>query len=193
MASADSPLKGIATLLESLAKLRTERDVTLALVTKPTAGGVTERLVDRLGIGDIVTFVHGLSVEDLAATMGSAEIVCVPSLYEGFSLPTLEAMACGTPLVVSDGGAIPEVVGEPGLCADIVPAGDAEALTAALGALLDDPDRRERMGQAARERARTTFSWEAVARATAKIYEHAIHQARGDRSSRPTVSTQAGI
>ena len=193
MASADSPLKGIATLLESLAKLRTERDVTLTLVTKPTAGGVTERLVDRLGIGDIVTFVHGLSVEDLAATMGSAEIVCVPSLYEGFSLPTLEAMACGTPLVVSDGGAIPEVVGEPGLCADIVPAGDAEALTAALGALLDDPVRRERMGQAARERARTTFSWEAVARATAKIYEHAIHQSRGDRSPRPTVSTQAGI
>ncbi len=177
MASADSPLKGIATLLESMAKLRTDRDVSLTLVAKPTPGGVTERMVDRLGLRDIVSFVHGLSVEDLAATMGSAEIVCVPSLYEGFSLPTLEAMACGTPLVVSDGGAIPEVVGEPGLAADIVPAGDAEALTAALRALIDDPDRRARMGRAARERARTTFSWEAVARATAKVYEHAIHEA----------------
>jgi glycosyltransferase involved in cell wall biosynthesis len=185
MASADSPLKGIATLLESLAKLRTERDVTLTLVTKPTPGGVTEKLVDTLGIGDIVSFVNGLSVEDLAATMGSAEIVCVPSLYEGFSLPTLEAMACGTPLVVSNGGAIPEVVGEPGLCADIVPAGDAEALTTALRDLLDDPERRARMGRAARERARTEFSWEAVARATAKVYEHAIHEAR---TSAPTTA-----
>lgn len=185
MASADSPLKGIATLLESLAKLRTERDVTLTLVTKPTPGGVTEKLVDTLGIGDIVSFVNGLSVEDLAAKMGSAEIVCVPSLYEGFSLPTLEAMACGTPLVVSNGGAIPEVVGEPGLCADIVPAGDAEALTTALRDLLDDPERRARMGRAARERARTEFSWEAVARATAKVYEHAIHEAR---TSAPTTA-----
>jgi len=181
MASADSPLKGIKTLLESVAKLRTERDVTLTLVSKPTPGGVTERLVDRLGLADVVSFVHGLSVEELAATMGSAEIVCVPSLYEGFSLPTLEAMACGTPLVVSDGGAIPEVVGAPGVCADIVPAGDAEALTAALRALLDDPERRARMGRAARERARTEFSWEAVARATAAVYEHAIHEARAGR------------
>ena len=181
MASADSPLKGIKTLLESVAKLRTERDVTLTLVSKPTPGGVTERLVDRLGLADVVSFVHGLSVEELAATMGSAEIVCVPSLYEGFSLPTLEAMACGTPLVVSDGGAIPEVVGEPGVCADIVPAGDAEALTAALRSLLDDPERRARMGRAARERARTEFSWEAVARATAAVYEHAIHEARAGR------------
>lgn len=188
MASADSPLKGIKTLLESVAKLRTERDVTLTLVSKPTPGGVTERLVERLGLGDTVSFVHGLSVEDLAATMGSAEIVCVPSLYEGFSLPTLEAMACGTPLVVSDGGAIPEVVGPPGLCADIVPAGDAEALTAALRALLDDPQRRARMGRAARERARTEFSWEAVARATAKVYEHAIHEARGARAATPAAT-----
>jgi len=178
MASADSPLKGISTLLESLAKLRTDRDVTLTLVTRPTPGGVTERLVERLGIGDIVHVVNGLSVEDLAATMGSAEIVCVPSLYEGFSLPTLEAMACGTPLVVSNGGAIPEVVGAPGVCADIVPAGDAEALTAALRALLDDPDRRARMGAAARARARSEFSWETVARATARIYEHVVHESR---------------
>lgn len=87
-------------------------------------------------------------------------------------------MACGTPLVVSNGGAIPEVVGAPGVCADIVPAGDAEALTAALRALLDDPDRRARMGAAARARARSEFSWETVARATARIYEHVVHESR---------------
>ncbi|MEO5711067.1 MAG: glycosyltransferase family 4 protein, partial [Nocardioidaceae bacterium] len=98
MASADTPMKGIATLLEAFAKLRTERDVQLLLVTRPKPGGQTERIVDRLGIGDAVSFVHGITDEELAATVGSAEIACVPSLYEGFSLPTAEAMACATPL-----------------------------------------------------------------------------------------------
>ena len=172
-ASADTPLKGTATLLEALAKLRTERDVHLLVVSRPTRGGPTERLVADLGLGDCVTFLHGLSTERLAEVMGSAEVVCVPSLYEGFSLPTLEAMSCGTPLVVSDAGAIPEVVGEPGLCADVVPAGDAEALTSALRDLLADPRRRERMGRAGRERATTAFTWEAVARGTVAVYERA--------------------
>jgi glycosyltransferase involved in cell wall biosynthesis len=102
----------------------------------------------------------------------------VPSLYEGFSLPTLEAMSCGTPLVVTDAGAIPEVVGEPGLCADVVPAGDADALSAALRELLDDPDRRDRMGAAGRERAVTAFSWEAVARGTVAVYQRAVEEHR---------------
>ncbi len=174
MASADTPLKGTATLLEALAKLRTERDVHLVVVARPTAGGPTERLVADLGLADSVTFVHGLSTERLAELMGSAQVACVPSLYEGFSLPTLEAMSCGTPLVVSDAGAIPEVVGEPGQCADVVPAGDVDALTTALRDLLDDPQRRERMGAAGRRRAVTAFSWEAVARGTVAVYERAI-------------------
>ena len=107
MASADAPMKGIATLLESFAKLRTERDVELILVTKPQAGGRTERLIDKLAIGDSVRFAHGLSEAELVSLMGSAEVACVPSLYEGFSLPTAELMACATPLVVSRAGAIP--------------------------------------------------------------------------------------
>jgi glycosyltransferase involved in cell wall biosynthesis len=178
MASADTPLKGTGTLLEALAKLRTERDVQLVLVARPTPGGPTERLVAELGLTDVVRFVHGLSTDELAELMGSAEVACVPSLYEGFSLPTLEAMSCGTPLVVTDAGAIPEVVGEPGLCADVVPAGDAEALAGALRALLDDPERRARMGAAGRTRAVTAFSWEAVARGTVAVYERAVEERR---------------
>lgn len=177
MASADTPLKGTGTLLEALAKLRTEREVHLVLVAKPIAGGATERLVADLGLTGSVSLVHGLTTERLAEVMGSAEVACVPSLYEGFSLPTLEAMSCGTPLVVSDAGAIPEVVGPPGLCADVVPAGDVDALTIALRDLLADPDRRERMGAAGRERAVTAFSWEAVARGTAAVYERAAESA----------------
>jgi len=174
MASADAPMKGIATLLEAFAKLRTERtDLELLLVTKPNRGGQTERLLDELGIRDHVRFVHGIGEEELVALMGSAEVACVPSLYEGFSLPTAELMATATPLVVSRAGAIPEVVGPDGLCADLVEPGDAEGLRSAIAALLDDPDRRERYGAAGRRRVEELFSWRAVAAATAAAYDEA--------------------
>ena len=88
----------------------------------------------------------------------------MPSLYEGFSLPTAELMACATPLVVSRAGAIPEVVGEDGECADLVEPGDVGELTHAIEALLDDPERRARMGAAGRRRVLEHFSWRAVAR-----------------------------
>ncbi len=174
MASADAPMKGIATLLEAFAKLRTERDVELVLISKPQPGGRTERLIEDLAIGNAVRFVHSISDEELVTIMGSAELACVPSLYEGFSLPTAELMSCETPLVVSRAGAIPEVVGPDGLCADLVPPGDVGALFAALSALLDDPDRRARMGRAGRARALELFSWHAVAVKVAKAYEETI-------------------
>jgi glycosyltransferase involved in cell wall biosynthesis len=174
MASADAPMKGIATLLEAFAKLRTERDVELVLVSKPQPGGRTEQMIDRLGIDDSVRFVHGISDAELVELMGSAEVACVPSLYEGFSLPTAELMACATPLVVSRAGAIPEVVGEDGQCADLVTPGDVGQLEQALERMLDDPERRERMGAAGRRRVQELFSWRAVAAATAAAYEEVI-------------------
>jgi glycosyltransferase involved in cell wall biosynthesis len=174
MASADAPMKGIATLLEAFAKLRTERDVELILVTKPQPGGRTERLIDKLAIGDSVRFAHGLSDADLVTLMGSAEVACVPSLYEGFSLPTAELMACATPLVVSRAGAIPEVVGPDGLCADLVTPGDVGELKLALEGMLDDPERREQMGAAGRQRVQDLFSWRAVAKQVARAYEEVI-------------------
>ena len=181
MASADAPVKGIATLLEAFAKLRTERDLELYLVTRPRPGGRTARLVSKLGIEGHVHFVHGVSDEELVALMGSAEVACVPSLYEGFSLPTAELMACGTPLVVSRAGAIPEVVGEDGGCADLVGPGDVGELTQAVAALLDDPDRRTAMGAAARRRALECFSWRAAAVATAAAYDRVVADHRSPR------------
>lgn len=178
MASADTPLKGIGTLLESVAKLRTEREVELVLVARPTPGGPTERLIEELAIGDAVRTVSGLGDEELAALLGSAEIACVPSLYEGFSLPTVEAMACATPLVASRAGAIPEVVGPDGESADLVEPGDAEALARALGALFDAPERRRRLGESGRQRALRRYSWESVAAATVDCYTEAIETMR---------------
>ena len=180
MASADAPMKGISTLLEAFAKLRTERDLELLLVTKPQPGGRTERLVEKLAIGDSVRFVNGISQTDLVAVMGSAELACVPSLYEGFSLPTAELMACETPLVVSRAGAIPEVVGPDGLCADLVEPGNVDELKNAIEKLLDDPERRLRMGKAGRERVLEKFSWHAVAVATAAAYAEVIQEENTD-------------
>jgi glycosyltransferase involved in cell wall biosynthesis len=174
MASADAPLKGVATLLEAYAKLRTERpELELVLVTRPTPGGRTDQLLDALGVREHVRFVHGLSDAELVGLMGSAEIACVPSLYEGFSLPTAELMATGTPLVASRAGAIPEVVGPDGLCADLVTPGDVGELAARLAALLDDPARRSRYGAAGRRRVEELFSWRAAAAATATAYDEA--------------------
>lgn len=182
MASADAPLKGISVLLEAFAKLVVERDLELVLVTKPKEGGVTEKLIDKLSIADRVSFASGLTDDELVALMGSAELACVPSLYEGFSLPTAELMACETPLVVSRAGAIPEVVGPDGLCADVVEPGDVGALTAALAGLLDDPERRATMGAAGRRRVKELFSWSAVAVSTAAVLEDVIAEYQAEKA-----------
>lgn len=172
MCSADVPLKGLSVLLHALATL--PDSAALTVVSKPEPGGRTEKLVAELGIGHRVTFVSGLSDDALAELLASAEVACVPSLYEGFSLPAVEAMASGTPLVASDAGALPEVVGRDGACGVLVPPADPAVLAAALQALLESPERRAAMGVAARERARTRFSWTATARATAEVYRRAI-------------------
>lgn len=171
VASADAPLKGVPTLLEAVAKLRTERDVELVLVSKLAPGGVAAKLIDELAIGDVVRTVSGIDDAELAALLASAQVAAVPSLYEGFSLPAVEAMACGTPLVASRAGAIPEVVGDGGV---LVPAGDAQQLAVEIAALLDEPDRARRLGERARARVMERFSWAAVASRTADVYAQAI-------------------
>jgi glycosyltransferase involved in cell wall biosynthesis len=174
IASADTPLKGVSTLLHAVAKLRTSRDLELRLVAKVEPNGPTEKLIAELGISDIVHISNGLTDAELAALFASAAVACIPSLYEGFSLPAVEAMASGTPIVASRVGALPEVLGTDGACAELVPAADVDALTHALGALLDSPEKRRRLGIAGRVRAVNVFSWEAVAAQTVRVYERAI-------------------
>lgn len=180
IASADRPLKGIVHLLDAMAKLRTEHDVELQLVSNLEPGGPTERRIAELGLGDAVNVVSGISDEELAALMSSAEICCVPSLYEGFSLPTVEAMSCGTPVVASRAGALPEVVGVgpdgTSECALLVEPGDAEALATALRTLLESPEQRARLGAAGRRRALDRYSWTSVAEATTAVYAETINR-----------------
>jgi glycosyltransferase involved in cell wall biosynthesis len=174
VASADHPLKGIAHLLDAVAKLRADRDVELALVCPLRPGGPTERRIESLGIGDVVTIHSGLSDEDMAALLGSAQVMCVPSLYEGFSLPTVEAMACGTPVVASRAGALPEVVGPDGECALLVEPGEVEPLVAALARVLDSTELAGRLGASGRQRVLERFSWRSVAEATVQAYREAM-------------------
>jgi MMP alpha-(1->4)-mannosyltransferase len=171
VASADSPLKGIPTLLRAFAKLATERDTVLTVVGKPAQGGPTEKLIGELALGDQVRFITGISDDDLAELMASSEVAVVPSLYEGFSLPAVEHMASGTSLVASRTGALPEVVGD---AARLVRPGDPEELAAAIALLQDSPAERERLKAAALERVRKRFAWSAVARATVAEYRRAI-------------------
>ncbi len=184
VASADSPMKGVAVLLHAVAKLATERDVRLTVVSRPTPGGPTERLAGELALGERVRFVHGISDDQLASLLASAEIAVVPSLYEGFSLPAVEHMATGTPLIVSRTGALPEVAGD---AAVQVPPGDAEALAAALRGLHDSPQRRGQLGEAAWRRVQERFAWPAVAKATQGRYAVAVaqHAAANTAASRP--------
>jgi glycosyltransferase involved in cell wall biosynthesis len=174
IASADVPLKGISHLLHAVARLRVERNLDVQLVSKLEPNGPTEKLIAELGISDIVHSSSGLSDEELAALLASAEVACIPSLYEGFSLPAVESMASGTPIVASRAGALPEVVGADGECARLVTPADVDELTSVLGELLDSPAQRHRLGAAGRRRALEVFSWESVAAQTVSVYEKAM-------------------
>jgi glycosyltransferase involved in cell wall biosynthesis len=177
VASAESPVKGLPVLLRAVAKVATERDVRLTVVGKVAAGGPTERLIAELSLAGRVRFTAGISDDELAGLLASAELAVVPSLYEGFSLPAVEHLASGTPLVASRAGAVPEVTGD---AAELVTPGDPEELAAALRRLHDSPRERERLSQAAWRRVQERFAWPAVAQATAERYHQAIAARRGE-------------
>ena len=169
-ASADVPLKGLRYLLDAYATLRATRpDVRLTVIGRLRAGATSD-LIDRLGLRAHVAFVHDLPQERLAETFARATICVTPSLYEGFGLPAAEAMACGTPVVVTDGGALPEVVGDAGV---VVPRADAAALAHAIAALLDDPAARARASAAGLARVERLFCWDRFAAAYEPILREA--------------------
>jgi glycosyltransferase involved in cell wall biosynthesis len=169
--SSDVPMKGLVPLLEAIAKLRAEREIDLVVIGQPKAKGRVAATIERLGLTDIVTTISGVSDEELARLYGEAEVAIVPSLYEGFSLPAIEAMSCGVPVVATTGGALPEVVGTSGETGLLVEPNDPDALVGAIRQLLDDAALRERLGAAGRQRVIERFTWEVTARGTAACYD----------------------
>jgi glycosyltransferase involved in cell wall biosynthesis len=173
-ASADVPLKGLAVLVEAIAKVRTERQVELVVIGEAKKGGQVLDLVDRYGLAGTVRFTGRVSHDELVSYLRSASLAVVPSLFEGFSLPAIEAMACATPVVATTGGALPEVVGPDAHAGLLVPPGDPQALAVAIARVLDDPGLAARLGAAGRARVVDRFTWRSCAAATAEVYRRAI-------------------
>ncbi len=171
-ASADAPLKGLPILLKAMALLRPQfPELTLTLIGKPKADGETRRLIDALDLEDAIDYRHGISTEEMVTCYARATVAVVPSLYEGFGLPAIEAMACGVPLVSTDGGALPEVVGEAG---KLVVAGDEQALAFAIGGLLSSSSEREQLAEAGVERAIQEYCWDRCAELMVAYYREVI-------------------
>ena len=173
-ASADVALKGLSFLLEAMAALRSEgRDVTLTIIGKPKPGK-SMRLIDELGLEPHIQFVSGVPDERIVELYSEAQLAVVPSLYEGFSLPAIEAMCSGTPLVATDGGALPEVTGADGETVLQCPAGDAPALARAIARGLDDPELLARIGAAGRQRVIDRWTWKRCAELTVEQYREVL-------------------
>jgi MMP alpha-(1->4)-mannosyltransferase len=172
-ASADVALKGLAYLLEAMAKLRTERELTLTIIGKPRPGHSMD-LIESLGLLPYIEFVSGVSDERIVELYAEAELAVVPSLYEGFSLPAIEAMCAGTPLVATDGGALPEVTGLDGETVFGCKAGDVDSLAAAIRRGLDDPEARDRIGAAGRQRVLERWTWKRCAEMTVDQYREVL-------------------
>lgn len=184
-ASADVTMKGLRYLLEAVAKLRTERHVELVVIGRLKEGGPSARIIDELGLRDAVTFITGVPEERIIELYSESELAVVPSLYEGFSLPAIEAMSCGVPLVATTGGALPEVVGADNDTALLVPPGDSEALAATIARALDDPELRARIGAAGRQRVIDRWTWRHTAVGTVEHYRALLAETAAIQARRP--------
>lgn len=172
-ASADVALKGLSYLLEALAKIRTEREVHLTIIGRPREGANAD-LIRKLGLTDCITHVSGVSDERIVELYAESELAVVPSLYEGFSLPAIEAMSTGICLVATTGGALPEVTGTDNDTVLSCPAGDAEALAASIRRGLDNAELRNRVGAAGRARVVERWSWKHCAQLTVDQYREVL-------------------
>lgn len=170
-ASADTPLKGLPILLKAYHQLLQDDPEIELIVIGKLRDGVALNTLRALGLEDKVVFKSGLSREDLAREFNRATIAITPSLYEGFGLPAAEAMSCGTPVIVSDGGALPEVAGDAGI---VVPKGNPQALASAIASLLENPARRDAVAKACLERARCRFDWHSIAPRYLDLFHNAM-------------------
>ncbi|MDD5398595.1 MAG: glycosyltransferase family 4 protein [Dehalococcoidia bacterium] len=173
--SRDTAVKGLRFLLEALAELRKRWDLKLVVVGRTLGDGMTEKLMDRLGVTESVTFRNQIETSELIELYRSSTLVAVPSTYEGFGLPAAEAMSCGAPLVSTTAGALPEVVGDAGI---LIPPADSEALTDAIAQLMESPAKRHEYSVLARKRILEKFNWSNAARLTAEVYSEAIKAKR---------------
>ena len=175
------PRKNVMAVVEAFARwVQTTRDRQVWLVVAGAKGWDYQSIfarVQALGISNRVLFPGYVPAVELPAWYRAAEVFLYPSLYEGFGLPPLEAMACGTPVITSNTSSLPEVVGDAALLVDPY---DVEAIAEALARLLEDKELRQRLREAGLARARL-FSWERTARETIAAYRLAMGQNSSDQ------------
>jgi glycosyltransferase involved in cell wall biosynthesis len=170
--SSDVPIKGLRYLLEAAASIARTRSINVTVIGQPRKDKGVENLVGELGLDRFVEFTGRIEDKEFAPYYAKATLAVVPSLYEGFGFPAGEAMACKTPVVSTTGGALPEVVGDGGV---LVPPGDAKALEEAIVSLLDDPDRRARLGEEGYRRVHEHFTWQRAAESMVRVYREAMN------------------
>lgn len=173
LASADVPIKGLDVLIDALAKLKARGRTPRLTVIGSLRDGPTKRALKDTGLIDSVEFVSGLSLDDIVALYRKATVFVSASRFEGFGFPAAEAMACGAPVIVSRGGALPEVAGEAGIVTEVE---DADGLADALERVLSDPALRQQMSAACAARAHSAFRWDEHARASLDLYAQALEE-----------------
>ncbi len=169
--SADMPLKGLYYLLRAVATVAQTRPVKLTVVGTSKKNGYSQRLIQQLGIGNLINFTGRIANEQFVREYARASVAVVPSVYEGFGLPVGEAMACGVPVISTTGGALPEVVGDAGI---LVPPADHHELAKAILKILDQPQLAQRLGRAGYRRVQQNFTWKKAAEKTVGVYREAI-------------------
>ena len=164
------PRKNLPTLLRALHLLR-QGDAQIVLIQIGGQADASQRkLIQQLRLEHLVHFASYVSDQDLVSFYNAADVFAFPSLYEGFGLPVLEAMACGTPVVASNAASLPEVVGDAGLLAD---PHSSEALAKTIASVLEDSELAAELSRRGLERARQ-FTWERTARGTLAVYHSLI-------------------
>jgi glycosyltransferase involved in cell wall biosynthesis len=174
------PRKNLATLLQAFEEVLRHTQLKPQLVVAGKVGWLSDKLFSRVGESDAadrLIFTGYLGDDDLRALYSSCSAFVYPSLYEGFGLPVLEAMACGAPVVTSD---IPSLTETAGGAARLVAPRDAQALAQNLVDLLENESERKYLSQAGLEHSRN-FSWENAARATLDVYSEVVSRSAGAR------------
>jgi glycosyltransferase involved in cell wall biosynthesis len=171
-ASADVPLKGLDYLIRAISVLAEEiPELKLTVLGKLKEDGKTAKLIKQLGLENRIHFYSELSSQEVAELYAKATCAVVPSIYEGFGLPAGEAMACGVPLISTNGGALPEVVGDAGIT---VATRDHLALADAIRTLLADSSLQQTLAAKGRTRILELFSWEVAAGDMVQLYREVV-------------------
>jgi glycosyltransferase involved in cell wall biosynthesis len=181
---ASDPTKGVATLVRALALLGA--GYRLTLVDDAGPGNEARKLARELGCADRLQITGRVSDDELVALYRRAMLVVVPSRYEGFGLPAAEAMACGTPVVATAAGALPEVV-RAGGGGVLVPPEDPQALAKAIATLGEQREARRELGARAPARIDAAYAWPRVAARTVEVYREVLAERAG--RGRPASTT----